>query len=983
MQMFNKVPAGVVDFVSRVFSLDRDFDKGKSIFVDLDYKGQSYTALDKNTLIGLGSDKSDTSIDVYKDPYWTYEKTNHDFSFISPSDDYIEETDIKLRTAEFGIKGMSSKLHDCWGQIEWSFDSARHAVVGLLPYSFYRKESSKNFINRKLDYQDGICLVRLFLDQSIFKDGIERVLCLWALKVESDKPDTMVDRLESFSVENSKSLYNDFWSTHAASPLSSKFGSIQRRAHLIEDPEFEQYDRRSLKSISTQVGVSDRGEAKLALGGRSGQVRVSADPNVGYAKYKLWKDRLGKLLNKNTKRMKPLWDHYRRKRQLVDNPRLVDFAEKSLESMNMDVKEDRQVKDWLKNSIVKSRIEQADFEKWIENKKGNWNEIYKDTGVRNVCTNLYKSYLGQIDSRIDWPLYDFQRDDLARLLVKDDAIYVSFLGSGKSRQALSYIYMRDGKYNTIVLESRLIREMLKEVDKIGFPRDWINIIDSPRDARLENLGRLNLVSYSRIWRPVNDNKRTDKIKKTKVTYYTQNHKEKERVLEGHLDAGQIMDRTRISSIAKIDHVEDTEIRGPQKTIGHLLRERYMNTVICDEAHRLKGGKSTLQAKTAQLLRAKHTILMTGTAFKNYPRDIYALLVQSFGDNTTSNRWGYNHDILDDEEPVFTSQKKIFNKKFVQRGFDNEGEDNKMEGREIPKVPEESMREWREMLSPKILRRNRYEPEVIKDIPQPKADEKVIKFKITKKHAEFYRWWLEDFEEWFIQNSSDGSVGGTAILVQLNKLRFASTFPQSPKLKGDNVPPDAPIWRGGLTSKQEGIRDKLVKEDKQGKKALLFSEHPGCLEYMQDVLKEAGVKSLLFTGRQEMDYRLDNLDTFRESDKHSVLLMSRQCGQAGYNIEIADVTWSIDYPWVPSAITQAEGRMLRPGWPEMRPEGAVPRIRRSYIAGTVDEYMKQKVDLKTSGIDEAMDHTESDIDPSDYMSLYEFAENMLLDLGMGK
>lgn len=985
--MMNDVPKGVSSFVSRLLSLDRDFEEGKSVFVDVDHKGTSYDMCQKNISIAFGvDDPSSIQMEGYRDPYWQYEFVKTDFSFISPSIKYIEQPDIQLSSSKFGVKGPNSKLHDCKGQMDWAFKSSRHAVCGLIPYEFHRNESNRHFIDRRLDYNDGTTLIRVFLDGDIFEDGVERVFCLWCLSTDSD-PEPLVDRFESFDVKQAQKIYNDFWSSHAASPMSEKFGSIQRRAHLISEPSITKYKRRSLKSISRQPGVSDQGEARITLGGRSGQIRVSADSNVGFAKYKLWKDQLGKLLNKNTKQMKHLWDYYRRKRLMVNNPRLLDFFENSLESSNVDVEVDDQVKDWMKNSIVTSKIQKADFEKWIKESDDEWKEIYKENGVRNTCEHLYNDYLRQIDNRIPWNLYDFQKDDLARMLCKKNALYVSFLGSGKSRQYLSYIYMRDSKRNTIVLESRLIRELLKEVEKIGFPRDWIHIIESPEDAKRKNLGRVNLISYSRIWRPVNDKKRKSVSHQTVVQYYTQDHQQKQRILEGHLDAAEVMDRTDVVNIKSIDHVRDVEERGPQKTIGHLLRENYMNTVICDEAHRLKGGLNTLQAKTAQLLRAKHTLLMTGTAFKNYPRDIYALLVQAFGDHTVSNRWGYHHDILSDDEPVFNSQKKIFTSKFVKRGFDNEADkvDPDIQGKEIPKVPDESMDEWRDMLSPKVLRRNRYEPEVIKDIPQPEADKQSVEFEITKKHAKFYQWWFEDFAKWFEQqNQKDGNVGGAAILVQLNKLRFVSTFPQSEKLKGDNVPDSAPLWDGSLTSKQKGIRDRILNEAENGNKTILFSEHPDCLEHMGRCLEDKGLEPLLFTGKQRKKPRLDNLDRFRDSkDRYEVLLMSRQCGQAGYNISIADLVWSIDYPWVPSAMTQAEGRMLRPQWMEGRPEGAVPRIRRAYIAGTIDEYMKQKVGMKMSGIDEAMDHGEANINPSDYISLQEFAENMIYDKGLMK
>jgi hypothetical protein len=576
----------------------------------------------------------------------------------------------------------------------------------------------------------------------------------------------------------------------------------------------------------------------------------------------------------------------------------------------------------------------------------------------------------------------------------NDGLYVTngFTVTHNTRSYLSYIYLRGGDKNLVVLKSNLIRELKREIEIIGFPKHWLHVIEDPEDARPARLNRLNVISYSRIWRPVNDKKRLDREPKTVVHYYTQKNNLRQKTLDGHKSRSYIISNTNIKNVDHIEHTHDETVKGPQKTTAHRLRETRFNTVVFDEAHSLKGGLSTKQAKFSKLLRCKHTIESTATVIKNYPRDIYSPMQQAFGDNTTENRWGYTHDLIDDESDKhrFNSASKIFRSKFVQVGWSTEEfeEDlqSGMKGKEIPKVPDDHIDEWREMVSTKVVRRNRYEPMVLKDIPQPDADYRDIDFDISKEHARFYQWWLEEFEEFFVEQLAEEEDGNgfesAKMLALLNKLRFAATVPQADNLHTEELQKrGAPEWNHGLTTKQEGILEDTIEKVESGTKALLFSERPDFLILMNDEFRSRGINSLLFTGRQNISPRLDNLDSFREDPEQKVLLMSRQCGQMGYNLEIAGITWSADYSWVPSKMTQAEGRMLRPAWPMVHGEDATPLICRGVQSGTIDEYMRQQVEMKNEGIGEAIDHGVADIDPSDFMDHREFAEKMLLDLGL--
>ena len=83
-------------------------------------------------------------------------------------------------------------------------------------------------------------------------------------------------------------------------------------------------------------------------------------------------------------------------------------------------------------------------------------------------------------------------------------------GCGKSRLALALILVSGVKHGLIVVESRLIEEMLKEVGQLPISAEQVKVIESAAD--LNDLRQINLISYERLRMPV------DKAASARVTY---------------------------------------------------------------------------------------------------------------------------------------------------------------------------------------------------------------------------------------------------------------------------------------------------------------------------------------------------------------------------------------------------------------------------------------------------------------------------------
>lgn len=578
-----------------------------------------------------------------------------------------------------------------------------------------------------------------------------------------------------------------------------------------------------------------------------------------------------------------------------------------------------------------------------------WVELHAHNGVRIQLAVDYRRWRG-ILARVRWPLWEFQADDCARLLAHGPAAcYNGVQATGKTRIAITYSeaislchpHHRDRHRFLVLLEAKLIDEWLAEAEKVGLPRREINIVTSGATAHPSRLRRINLVAYTTFWRPA-----------------------------GHGF-------------------------GAAQTIVDVLRRTRFTAAFVDEAHRLSGGITTKQGAASFLIRAKRKIELTGTFINNFPRNGFPLGVWAWGEGTPWNEYGYHapYSASRPEQSRYlansiTSGTRGFGADFVRTEWVTEQfADTLQTGRkakEIPILRAESLPKWHALWAPRLLRRTRQEPLVRACAHIPEGVEIEIATKLNKDHAAFYRWWLEDFFDWFTaelekEKQTGQAMQGAAILAQLTKLRVAATIPQSRHMllsaRGDRAPPR---WAGGLTPLQDALVSQLREIGEAGSKVIVFSERPELLNLLYGELANAGVGAVLFHGDVDLKQRMINKSAWQTQAGISVLLMSRECGNTGYNLDQADCIVSVDRPWVPAKLSQANARMLRAAWyTDARvASGAVPTIYQYTYEGTVEQYLKQWVELKAAGIGQAIDHKfTEDFDPEAFMSYRDFTIKM--------
>ena len=540
-------------------------------------------------------------------------------------------------------------------------------------------------------------------------------------------------------------------------------------------------------------------------------------------------------------------------------------------------------------------------------------ELNTENGIRTACRSLYKQRIKQLEKLgIDW-LYPFQGDDVARMSLKDSNLLCFEMGLGKTRTIIALGLLYGCKHNLIVVEARLKDSFIKEFKTLKIT-DY-KVIEDEKDLR--NLKKFNIISYNKLWRPLNN--------KTK------------------------------------------------KTFGKALRRRF-GYIAIDEGHGIK-AQGSKQALAVRCLKSRYKLISTGTPIANYPRNIFSLLTFGWGDGTELNGYGY-YTPAERSHGGYTSGTRQFKEDFVTIDWVTpqfeQTLDSGRKSREMPKIKD--IRKWHAMLAPKMIRRTRDEPDVTKSIkiPDAKIEEMIIKPDAAQ--VAHYKKWLDEFANWFKQQLELEKEGGhkidqMIILAHLTKLQFASTIPQSPSTNFTGFE-----WIGALTTKQAKTLELIKEALANNEKIIVYSERPEFQKFIQTELKKINIASHVFIGEQGIEDRNDLLDDFKNNGTN-VLLATTTCGGTGLNIPEANVVVIADTSWTPARQIQAYSRILRPQQKKQ------PRITLLRCDGTIDMYMRQLMNAKSNAINQGIDHSEyEEIDMKKWLSYRDFTIKMLKDEG---
>lgn len=344
----------------------------------------------------------------------------------------------------------------------------------------------------------------------------------------------------------------------------------------------------------------------------------------------------------------------------------------------------------------------------------------------------------------------------------------------------------------------------------------------------------------------------------------------------------------------------------------IFKEQIFDTIILDEGNLIKNPHSQL-AKAVFSLHGKFRIVMTGTAIENSVKELYS----------------YFHFLL---PSLFGSEVEFESEMALAT------EDHRF------------MRKIRKKIAPFFLRRKK--EEVAKDLPPISYQEIYVEMDEIQKVE--YQKFLASYKKGLIQKIKleGGKPSRMEIFEALLRLRQIAI---DPKLLSIEAP----------SCKMEALLLDLESIQKEGKKALIFSQFSSVLHLIGNELFKKNIPYCLLEGatikREEEVFRFQNDETV------PFFLISLKAGGVGLNLTAADYVLIFDPWWHVASENQAISRAHRIGQEK-------PVFVKRYITkGTIEEQMmalKEKKSALFAALIESQEEILSDISirEEDFVSL---------------
>lgn len=498
---------------------------------------------------------------------------------------------------------------------------------------------------------------------------------------------------------------------------------------------------------------------------------------------------------------------------------------------------------------------------------------------------------------------EYQFTDLCELAFAGSAICGWQMALGKTRLEIALAMLMKGT-SLIVLKSRLIDEMMIELDYVGIERERVNVITDVRSAL--SLTKLNIVSYETLRRSV-DSKRC-----------------------------------------------------PDFTYAHLLKNKIDNLFV-DEGGCLS-NPHTQQSKALYRLNVKNRYILDGTPCPNYPREMLALL--HFITNGPKSYMPYSNDsngihyyasLFNSALFQPTGRKEFLDKFATFEWTTNEFFDTGVGAkREVPKVKQQNLNEFRSLVSSFLKRRVQQEPAIKKyiDFPVPTLHPP-ISIEWDFNHLVQYVNVLEDFAAWYTEYCEKMSEDKKACSLVVVLARLEACY------KACNVPSslnyEIATPFNELTSKERACIDLVVSEVGKGRRPIVFAKNPVVLHRLASELNDIGISSLVFTGEENIKQRTERLNTEIRNGDAQVMLASIGVTQDGLNLHQLNTFIFYSRSYMSRVEFQAIYRLIRP-----KQTNSVYGYF-LHLEGSIDEYMGQLIDWKQTASEAGLDYAEQ---PSD-------------------
>lgn len=510
---------------------------------------------------------------------------------------------------------------------------------------------------------------------------------------------------------------------------------------------------------------------------------------------------------------------------------------------------------------------------------------------------------------IDVAGWDFQIQDMVELLMGRHGLAAWRMGCGKGRLAIA-LNLAGGRHNAIVVESRLIDELVIQLRESGVCESLWQVITTPQQCAA--LRKINIISYNRLRQPVCPG------------------------------AGR-------------------------RTYARLLRRR-LCLVAADEAHLLRNTE-TEQSRALAVLSPRRRFAMTGTPLANYVQDLLPLTQWTYGDGTAVQPFGRHQPFIEGRlwqsmTGATRGTTEFADRHVVVEWVTREWEDGMQVGakRQIPKIAKiDQLRAW---AAPLLKRRHEKEPMVRAHFNTPDPTIKHVTIDWDPGHLAHYLTVADEFVSWYSDAYANARQQGknlnlVALLARIGAVERACNTPQFASQSKVGIPTYSP-----LTSKQRYVLTRLEQWTAEGHKSICYADSPTAVNIYVRELAARGIEAVPFHGKLSINARTRDMNRRFRNGSAPVLVASKDCVEKGLNLWQASRGILAARDWSHTKEEQMMRRLLRPQ------QSKLVEFECVNLRGSIDDYQEQMSFMKGDSAGAAIDFLTPEADNMEFLHLDE-------------
>lgn len=327
----------------------------------------------------------------------------------------------------------------------------------------------------------------------------------------------------------------------------------------------------------------------------------------------------------------------------------------------------------------------------------------------------------------------------------------------------------------------------------------------------------------------------------------------------------------------------------------IIKSLDYDMVVIDEVHSVKARTGKLNNNIASAVQGKPVIFLTGTPVMSKPEDIFG--------------------IIQIANPDYFGPWKEFSQKYLVGTMTNFG---------YKIVGAKHLDELRDKVQNILIRRTRYEVSI--DLPETNivkvsCNMDTVQEKLLKMIADET---LELNDQMNRLKGPDGKIKNQQLYDTLEgrskgliaARQAASTDPRmfwysNSKMMKEKYGAEVPSSYK-MSNKFESMIDIIEDIIQSGNKVIIFSKFVTSAKLAErDIIEKLKVPVLMYTGMENQNVRDNNIDLFRDSVDHNILIGSDAMSE-GINLQVANYVINIDQPDTNAIKEQRIGRVRRAG-----------------------------------------------------------------------